>query len=73
VIDPNQVNVRVTLGSDAFTLPKRSDPNDDCATDGCWDYTATNEVEILGKTCADLSEAPTASVEILVGCATIVK
>ena len=72
-IDLNLVNVEVTLDGNAFTLPKRSDPGDDCAADGCWDYTATNEVQILGKTCDDLSTATEAKVEIVVGCATILK
>jgi hypothetical protein len=72
-IDLNQVNVRVTLEGDSFTLPKRSDPSDTCETDGCWDYTPNDEVEILGKTCADLGEAESASVEVVVGCATVVK
>jgi hypothetical protein len=72
-IDLNLVNVEVTLDGNSFTLPKRSDPSDDCVSDGCWDYTTTNEIQILGKTCDDLSSANQAKVEIIVGCTTIVK
>ncbi len=73
-INLDQVNVNVTLdGKDPFLLAKRSDPKDSCDVDGCWDYTAKNEVEILGKTCLDISEAASAKVDILVGCETILK
>jgi hypothetical protein len=72
-IDPAQVNVRVTLNGSEDTIPKRSNPNDDCATDGCWDYNVQQQVQLLGKTCADVTTATDAKVEIYVGCATIVK
>ncbi len=73
-INLDQVNVNVELdGNDPFLLPKRSDPMDTCDVDGCWDYTAKNEVEILGKTCVDISAASSAKVDILVGCETLLK
>jgi hypothetical protein len=72
-IDPALVNVDVTLDALTSTLPRRSDPNDDCALDGCWDYNAQGQVEILGKTCSDIGSATTAKVEIEVGCETVLK
>jgi hypothetical protein len=72
-INPDLVNVNITLDGNTFTLPRRSDPNDDCAADGCWDYNADSEVEILGKTCLDISSATSAKVDILVGCETLLK
>ncbi|MBI4705569.1 MAG: hypothetical protein HY744_31125 [Deltaproteobacteria bacterium] len=69
----DQVNVNVTLDGVTSTVPKRSDPNDTCANDGCWDYTLQNDVELLGKTCLDLTAAAKAKVDILVGCATLLK
>jgi hypothetical protein len=72
-IDPALVNVNVTLDGITLGIKKRSNPTDDCAIDGCWDYNAQNQVEILGKTCIDLGTATAAKVDILVGCATILK
>lgn len=72
-IDLGLVNVVVTVGGVNATIPKRSMPTDDCAKDGCWDYSGTKQVQLLGKTCADVSAATDAAVDISVGCATIVK
>jgi len=73
VIAPEEVNVNVTINGMETTLPRRSDPSDDCAVDGCWDYNEDGDVEILGAACAEIGSADSASVEILVGCQTIVK
>jgi len=72
-INLDQVNVNVTLDGVTSTILRRSDPADECLTDGCWDYTAGNEVEILGQICTDIGEAAVAEVEILVGCETLLK
>jgi hypothetical protein len=72
-IDFTLVNVEVTLGGAKATIPKRASAADDCAADGCWDYTGTHQVQLLGKTCADVSAAADAKVDIQVGCATIIK
>jgi hypothetical protein len=72
-IDPNLVNVLVTLGGKATGIPRRKDPMDDCALDGCWDYGAANEVDLIGKTCADVKVAKDAKVDIEVGCQTVLK
>ncbi|MFO0760059.1 MAG: hypothetical protein U0359_26485 [Byssovorax sp.] len=55
------------------TVPKRSNPADDCAADGCWDYSGAKQITLLGKTCADVSGSADAKVDIQVGCATVVK
>jgi hypothetical protein len=73
MIDPTLVNVIVTLDGATTTLPKRSKADDTCADEPCWDYNAKNQVEILGKGCADISAAADAKVEIQVGCTTILK
>jgi len=72
-IDPMLVNVDVTINGMSAPLPKRSNPTDTCATDGCWDYDANGKVEILGKACLDISAASAAKVDIQVGCTTILK
>ncbi|MBL9028811.1 MAG: hypothetical protein JNL21_41845 [Myxococcales bacterium] len=72
-INPEKVNVSLTLEQMTSTLPKRSDQNDTCETDGCWDYTDADTVELLGKACEDVTNATNAKVEIVVGCDTIVK
>ncbi len=72
-IDPDYVNVDATIDGTTALVPKRKDPSDNCAVDGCWDYNAGNQVQLLGKTCEDISKATTAKVDIKVGCQTIVK
>lgn len=72
-IDKTAVNVDVTLDGATSPVYKRNDPNDSCAADGCWDYNVGGQVQILGKTCDDLTKATSAKVDIKVGCETIVK
>lgn len=72
-IDKDFVNVTTTLDGTASDLKKRKDPNDNCAADGCWDYNVGGQVQILGKSCEDLSKATKATVDIKVGCMTIIK
>ncbi len=72
-IEPNLVNVEVTLDGAVSTVPRRAIPSDKCELDGCWDFNASNEVEILGKSCVDLGKAAKAKVDVVVGCETVVK
>lgn len=72
-IDPNQVNVVVTIKGTDYTIPKRKDPSDMCATDPCWDYDAQGKVQLIGITCSTVSTTADAKVEIYVGCATVLK
>ncbi len=73
-INPDLVNVLLTLNSmPAVTVPRRSSPNDMCTTADCWDYNATNQVQLIGKACSDLTSAATAKIEIEVGCKTILE
>jgi hypothetical protein len=74
-IQLDQVNVQVTIDAVTVDLKKRSSPADDCAAEGCWDYTSATppQVELLGKTCVDLGNATEAKVDIIVGCETVLK
>jgi hypothetical protein len=74
-VDKTKVNVNTSTdgGATTKTLPKRSDPNDTCATDGCWDYDSEGKIVLIGKACEDIKASANAKVEILVGCETIVK
>jgi hypothetical protein len=72
-IDPSLVNVVVTINGTQYTIPKRSDPTDTCLTLPCWDYDTTGQVVLIGIACSTVSTSATASVEIDVGCATILK
>jgi hypothetical protein len=68
-----EVNVSYSInGGSEDALYKRATPTEDCTTTGCWDYTTTNQVELYGKACSDVTTAMQADVEITVGCATIV-
>ena len=70
-IDPNQVNVELTIDGVTEQIPRRSDPFDPCLTNACWDYDMDGNVVILGAGCDALSNATNATVEIVVGCATV--
>jgi hypothetical protein len=72
-VDRNKVNVRIESKAGGTDLKKRSSPSDDCATDGCWDYTTDGKIELLGKACVDAKALTDGSVKIVVGCATIIK
>lgn len=72
-INPDKVNVSLTLEQMTSTLPRRSTPSDTCETDGCWDYTDADTLELIGKACEDVTNATSAKVEIVVGCDTVVK
>ena len=72
-VDKNKVNVREESPSGGEDLKKRSSTTDDCATDGCWDYTADGKIELLGKACSDAKALTDGSVKIVVGCATLIK
>lgn len=73
VVDKNKTNVNLTLEGKTETIPKRSDPNDTCATSPCWDFKGDKQIELIGKACEDLSKAKQAKVEIFSGCTQIVK
>jgi hypothetical protein len=73
-IDPDKVNVVITVDGQEISLKKRSDPTDPCDTgDGCWDYDADGQVVLVGAACEEVSAASAGKVDILVGCATLVK
>lgn len=73
-IDPTRVNVDYSTGNGPdIGLYKRKDMTNNCATDGCWDYTADGKVELIGKACDDLKANGNSKVNISVGCQTIVK
>ena len=73
VVDKDYVNVETTLDSVTALVKKRTDPADTCLDEGCWDYNVGGQVQLLGKTCADVTIAKDAKVDIKVGCQTIVK
>lgn len=73
MIDLSEVNVSYSInGGPQDQLYKRATPTEDCSMTGCWDYATTDEVELYGKACTDVTGAMQADVEITVGCATIV-
>jgi hypothetical protein len=70
-IDPNKVNVVVTINGMAYTIPKRTNPSDMCLVNPCWDYDMNGKVNLIGITCSTVASSPNAKVDIYVGCATI--
>lgn len=72
VLDPDRVNVTLTINGVATTLPRRSAPTDTCAATPCWDYDAQGQVELIGAACASVKHATDATIDIYLGCSTIV-
>lgn len=72
-VDRDAVNVRSGNGAAAADLYRRKDKSNDCAADGCWDYTPDGKIELVGKACNDVKSATDAKVEIVVGCKTVVR
>jgi hypothetical protein len=71
-----QVNVDYSVnGGAAVELEKRSMSTDMCLTgNGCWDYTGNNtEVELIGNACTAVESSGTSKVQIIIGCATLIK
>jgi hypothetical protein len=67
------LNLRVTADG-VVTYPKhRTSTTDGCATDGCWDYAAGGNVELIGKACDDIAGTAGAAIDALVGCPTVSK
>ena len=72
-VDKGKVNVRIDATTGGSDLKRRSDTKDECATDGCWDYTTDGKIELLGKACTDAKALTDGKVTIVVGCATLLK
>ena len=71
VVDPNMVNAYYTInGGPNQYLLKRVDPGDPCTNDGCWDYDANGDLQLIGKACNDVKTGPNSQVTVAVGCAT---
>lgn len=73
-IDPSLVNVKETTNGMTVTIPKRSSMSDMCAaTPGCWDYNAMMQVELIGAACMNVEDMVNVSVDVEVGCKTVLK
>jgi hypothetical protein len=75
-VDPTRVNVEYSIGAESkpMEIYKRASSTDTCMTgSGCWDYTSSGDVELIGNACSAVEMSTSANVQILVGCETIVK
>lgn len=71
-IDPNEINVQITVDGVTTDVPRRTAPGESCEDVDCWDYDDAQDITILGQACDKLGSATTAEVKIIVGCTTIV-
>jgi hypothetical protein len=69
-IDPDQVNVQYNVGAGPTDILRRKDKTDLCEDDLCWDYNGEGKIELIGKACADVTNAAKAAVSIVAGCKT---
>jgi hypothetical protein len=71
-VDPSKVNVDYSVGGMLVDIKKRANATETCsAAPGCWDYTASGQVELIGAACTAVEGSATAKVDIVVGCQTI--
>ena len=73
VVNKDKVNVRITVEGKSTVIPRRLLASDECLIRGCWDYDLVGQVELIGLACTQVKSAKNATVEILVGCMTIVE
>jgi hypothetical protein len=72
-IDPDEVNLEVTIDGMLRVIPRRSNPSDTCLTGvGCWDYDDDGNIVLVGVACSDLKEGNAVSAKVVVGCQTVV-
>ncbi|HEY4117310.1 MAG TPA: hypothetical protein VGM56_05620 [Byssovorax sp.] len=71
-IDPSLVNVLVTISGTTSTIPRRASMSDTCDASPCWDYDANGQVILIGAACTEVQTASSASIDIEVGCMTII-
>ncbi len=70
--DKSQVNVGLSINGQKTDLYRRKDSSNACITDGCWDYNALGQVELIGKACTDVQANVTAEVKVSIGCFTVI-
>jgi hypothetical protein len=71
-VDPNKVNVDYSVGGMTIDLKKRASASETCSTaPGCWDYTPSGQVELIGAACTAVEGSAAAKVNIVVGCQTV--
>jgi hypothetical protein len=72
-IDPDEVNIELTIDGVTRVVPRRSNPDDMCLTGGgCWDYDDDGNIVLIGAACSDLSSGSSVSAKVVVGCQTVV-
>lgn len=71
-VNPDEVNVSITLSGTRQDLYRRKDKGNACDSDGCWDYDDAGKVQLIGKACDGVTMGTDVKVEIVVGCATII-
>jgi hypothetical protein len=70
-IDPDEVNVDVTVDGVTSDIGRRADPSNACtAAPGCWDYDQSGDVELVGAACDAVKQGGSVEVTIEVGCMT---
>jgi hypothetical protein len=65
--------VKVDLGMGYVDVPRRSNPNDQCLNDPCWDYDTNGKIVLIGQECTAVTTATAPKVVVLGGCVTAYK
>ena len=72
VPDKSQVNVSLYTNGQKSDLYRRKDTSNTCISDGCWDYNALGQVQLIGKACTDVQANSNTEVKVTIGCFTVI-
>lgn len=71
-VDRDHVTVEYTIDGKKMQAARRKDKSSTCEQKGCWDYTADDRVELIGKACTDVRSAPGVKIVVQVGCLPVI-
>jgi len=70
--DKSQINVSLSGNGPKVDLYRRKDQNNTCVSDGCWDYNALGQIQLIGKACTDVQASASTEVKVSIGCFTVI-
>ncbi len=71
MLDRGKVNVSYTVGGTTTQAVRRKNQTDPCTDRACWDYNATGNIVLVGKSCTEVTAGAGVQVHIGVGCTTV--
>jgi hypothetical protein len=70
--DKSQINVSLSGNGPKIDLYRRKYSSNTCISDGCWDYNALGQIQLIGKACTDVQASASTEVKVSIGCFTVI-